>query len=431
MLITETEIKEMVNKVISLIKEGYLYHRGAGLDMNNPEPYHSEGRVQKWEGAGHETGSFGSGTYFTSIDPRDGNLSDDDKRLARGSYGVEGRFIRLKGDNGEGGWRNRSGLYRVDTSFYSNLYQLKSEKEGDLLKALMNGINGYVSYCDELNYDDGSGRDYKYIYMRERQNRYLKLTNLAKTLGLNFPWNYREFYKFAQEYKANTNIRQTPATIFMEKNGYNGVDATYGGKYDSYWEGSVIYDLNKVKGEIKPVKNPRDEFKLHNYDKSFSRDMYTDILNGRSDPQYFKDGEYGGEADDSSKILAALKRYPMVLSANKFWALPEDIKGKYLRILLTNIQRGFINIKDPYNWYKTDGMRELQNDAYIRAICENGVVDYVNLNDRLASNIYYELSKDWKYEDKNMIMSFINAYKGNSEDVFEEIKYTKEMNDLS
>ena len=149
------------------IEEDYLYHRGHDVDMENPRPHYSEGRWQKWEGAGHETGSFGSGMYFTSEYPRDGRFNDRDKDdIFNAKYNdnkKDERFIKI----GEY-------LYRVNTDFYKNLYKLKSENEGKILEDLMESINSFVRTLNSPNEKS----------TKLRQRYWLRIVREAKMLGL-------------------------------------------------------------------------------------------------------------------------------------------------------------------------------------------------------------------------------------------------------
>lgn len=395
------------------INENYLYHVGSVDNPENPTPYYSENRWNKWEGAGHETGSFGSGMYFTDAYPTDNRFNDERKTAIRNAefnpYYDGQRFIEI-GKN----------FFRVDTDFYKNLYVLKSEKEGDVLKELMSAVDSFVRHC--RNYEPND-----YTNMRYRQLRYLNIQRLCEMLGLNLPWNYKQMIEFGKKYCKDKSITQTPATIFMEKNGYNGVDASRAGKYNSYWEGSVIYNINKLENDIEPVKNPRDEFKLHY--SQFSNNMYSDILQGKTDPSYFKTGDYIDNPDSSQKVLMALKRYPMVLSSHKFWSMPEEIKPQYLKILYDNIKKGFINLNDSYygySYYQTNPIKELCSDNYIDNIIKYKIFPYINLNDKLTYNIFWELSMGtWKY-DKDTALGFLNTFNGDKDKYIDEINEIKE-----
>lgn len=373
----------------NVLQEVYLYHRGRDVDVDNPEPYRSENRWRKWEGSGHETGTFGSGMYFTSEDSYDNRFNDrekDDIFNAKYDATKDGeKFIKI----GEG-------LYRVDTDFFKNLYVLKSEKEGDLLVELMEAVNSYVRY---VAYDSHKST-------KNRQRLWMMMQHYSKLLGLRVPWDYRGLYEFAVSYVKDESIRQTPSTIFMEMNGYNGVDATRAGKYNSYWQGSVIYDLSKV-SDITPVSGPRDEFKLRYYGE-LDRTMTDDALSRKDSTSYYRDGKYGSAKEDPEQLLKALKRYPYVLEPSKFWSLPNEIKPKYLSMLYNNIRTGYVTASR----FSDTPIKRLMDKEYIKNIILYKAVKFINLDPKLTEALLHEFS--WGFTvDKETVLMFLNAYQGN------------------
>ena len=157
--------------------------------------------------------------------------------------------------------------------------------------------------------------------------------------------------------------------------------------------------------------------------------MYSDILQGKTDPSYFKTSDYIDNPDSSQKVLMALKRYPMVLSSKKFWSVPEEIKPQYLKILYDNIKKGFINLNDSYygySYYQTNPIKELCSDIYIDNIIKYKIFPYINLNDKLTYNIFWELSMGtWKY-DKDTALGFLNTFNGDKDKYIDEINEIKE-----
>ena len=377
------------------IEEDYLYHKGNDIDMENPEPHYSEARWQKWEGAGHETGSFGSGMYFTSEYPRDGRFDKQDQDdIFNAKYDPRNeseKFIRI-GEH----------LYRVNTDFFKNLYKLKSEGEGKILEDLMESINSFVR---TLNYPNEKST-------KLRQRYWLRIVREAKMLGLSMPWDYRGFYEFGLQYCKDTSIKQTPATIFMEKNGFNGVDATNAGKYDSYWQGSVIYDLGKVEKDMAPVLGPRDEWRLKMSDY-YNRNMTHDVLNNDATPTFYQKDDV--TKDSPEELLKALKRYSGVLPANRYWGLPEEIKRPYLMIVYRNIKSGFISSdKDTVSFHfkAYGGVKELCNDVYLKDIVRFQLYKFINIP-AVAGALLDALSwKTWWDIDKDTVLGFLNTYEG-------------------
>lgn len=333
----------------------------------SPTPYYSEGRNQKFEGVGHDTGSFGSGMYFKGEYPYEGDYDAAHKEMIRSSQNVDGRFIKV-GNN----------FFRVDTSFYSNLYVLRSEKEGDLLKDLMNGINEFVRlFNHEDNYDVRS--------IKKRQRLYLYFLDVCSILGLRLPFDYKGMCRFAIGYCKDKSINKTPATIFMEMNGYNGVDATYGGKYNSYWEGSVIYDLSKVSGPIEPVKRPRDEFGLR-YGFGRVASLTHAVLDGYNVGR----SHYDKKVDNDKELIYALKRYDKVLPGYQYSGLPDDMRMAYLNILYRNICNGYVKID-----------RELEDTLcehyYMKEIVGNGLECFKDISEKIARK--YEWTKELYFDE--------------------------------
>lgn len=388
------------------LNEAYLYHRGRNVDVQNPDPYHSEGRVHKWEGAGHETGSFGSGMYFTDAYPNDHRFSDETKAVIRKSeydprnYGE--RFIQVA-----------DGLYRVDTDFYKNLYILHSEGEGNVLEELMEKINAFVRNIYYANEDDPA-------WIKKRQRWWMVIQRNTKLLGLKLPWDYRGFCEFAKEYIANREIKQTPATIFMELNGFNGVDASLAGRYNTYHQGSVIYDLSKVEKHIVPAQGERDNFKLAHHD--LFRNLTDDLLDNKPYPTSFKSGEYASKPDDPQEVISALKRYGMVLPHNCFFSLPDNLKSIYLKILYRNIKNGLISLDPTYGYYPSRKNDKGALQEYVRDIIKMGAVDFMNIDDDITDSILNKLA--WGFEDRDNVIRFLNAYQGDITkfDDYNEIK---------
>ncbi len=387
--------QKMRNTAPKTVQERYLYHTGDIDNVDNPTPHYSEARWQKFEGSGHETGSFGSGMYFTSAYPHDGRWYRDDYKTAIN-----------KRERGEGPKKNLiqigDALYCVDTDFYKNLYVIKSEYEAKLLEGLMEAVNSFVR---TYNYD--SNRNTKW-----RQYRWLEINHIAKTLGIKVPWDYRGMCEFAQNYCKDTSIRPTPATIFMEKNGYNGVDATFGGKYDSYWQGSVIYDLSKVEQHIEPVTGPRDEMSIRfgEYGKNmadslFNQGRYSKLSNYNSDYDYRK-------LDNPQTVLMILKRYKHILPESNFYSLPDEVKSKYLDILYNNIQSGYIDIDaDRAFMNGVPSIKELTTDTYVKNIIKFKKIKFINLNPRVTGAIIHKIA--WGYGiDNDTAVAFVRAYKG-------------------
>ena len=400
-VIAPTLPQKSSNSAPKVVQERYLYHTGEVDNEENPTPHYSEARWQKFEGSGHETGSFGSGMYFTSAYPRDERWYRDEyksaiQRRERGE-GPQKNFIKI-GD----------ALYCVDTEFYKNLYVIKSEQEAKMLENLMEAVNSFVR-----SFNWGGNGSTSFSETRWRQYRWLQINNIAKKLGIGVPWDYRGLCEFAQWYCSDQSIRPTPATIFMEKNGFNGVDATYGGKYDSYWQGSVIYDLSKVEQHIEPVLGPRDEMRIRygQYERNLEDSIYDDESRYTGLASYNKDSDYR-RLDNPKGVLMALKRYRKILPTNQFWSLPDEVKGPYLDILYTNIKNGYVDTDHNRSWLNNaPSMKELCDETYVRDIIRLGKTKYMNLDPMVTRALVHKLS--WGYGiDKNTMRAFVDAYQG-------------------
>lgn len=393
------------------MQEDYLYHIGRNVDVNNPQPYYSEDRWRKWEGAGHETGSFGSGMYFTDAYPYDNRYNDEKKDAIKKAY-VDWR------KDGEKFIQIGDGIYRVNTDFFKNLYILKSQGEGEILEELMEKINAFVRSC---NYEDYRGTSFG---VKRRQRYWLVIQRNAKLLGLRVPWTYREFYNFAYSYIQDTTIKQTPATIFMEMNGFNGVDASRAGRYNSYHQGSVIYDLSKVETEMVPVQGTRDNFRLAHND--LYRTMTDDVLDNKASTSHFRDGKYGTEKDNPEELMKALRRYDMILDHSKFSSLPEEYKSEYLKVMYRNIKNGYISLDPSHGYYpgRKDNLRTIKE--YVKDFVRYQAYYFMNINPSITQGILNELS--WGYGiKKEVAINFVKSYNGDlSKDFPEDYEEVKE-----
>ena len=383
------------------VQENYLYHRGQVDDEDFPSPYRSEARWQKFDGSGHETGSFGSGMYFTDAHPFDDRFHDMYDKISGRECEKPGsrRFVKID-----------DALYSVDTEFYKNLYVVKSQNEAAMLVNLLEAVNSFF-------------RTFQWGWEKEtkrRQFRWLQINNIAQKLGLRVPWTYREMCEFAQKYVSDESIRQTPSTIFMELNGFNGVDASRGGKYNSYWQGSVIYDLSKVEQHMTPVLGPRNEWQLAHGGIVY-RNMYDDIVDQESNPTYYtKDDDTIKPKEDPQKLLQALKRYPYILPKFRYSGMPDDVRSKYLDILYRNIKSGYVIWEKDRTFFNgACSISELSEYNYLKDIIGFKKYYYINLEKSLTEAIFHKLAWGYGFEREDVI-GFINAYNGNVEQDFPE-----------
>ena len=184
---------------------------------HNMRPYLSD---NKFRMAGRETGHFGSGTYFSTY--------RDNDSLNQYRDGGNPNFIQV-GDN----------VYRVDFDLYKNLYRVSSKKQGAVLYTMLRNLNRMSNRISHLGRFNRSNAFY------DNADLYQKIKSNADGLGLKCP-SYYELTRMAQRLGQDEDNIRSLSTIFMEWNGYNGVNVSGIEYYDSRMHGSVIYDLSKV-----------------------------------------------------------------------------------------------------------------------------------------------------------------------------------------
>jgi hypothetical protein len=205
------------------------------------------------------------------------------------------------------------------------------------------------------------------------------------------------------------NIRSL-STIFMELNGYNGVNVSGIEYYDNRKHGSVIYDLSKVDSEFEEVspKNLFVGFGNYYYDNAVVHNGYSDniidSLNGESFPWY---NELNGMP--LSGAMRLLKNYTdsgNILDVYIIKGLKPDLIKRYLRIL-------FVKRPDNrfYNPIEDKMINGSESRYYTRLIDEYGAYYWVNYESRhdrrsILINLLNEFSRnlDWdlSIEEENV-----------------------------
>jgi len=334
-----------------MLKESeWNFHFGQNHDMR---PYVSDNKYQM---AGRETGHFGSGTYFSTYRGKDG--IDDYGDLNRNQ---NPNFIKV-GEN----------VYRVDFDLYKNLYRVRSKKQGDVLYTMLANLNhmanniAYMGHFNRFNAHYGNSR----LYQEIKAN--------ADGLGLKCP-SYYELTRMAQRLGQDEGDVRSFSTVFMEWNGYNGVNVSGIDYYDNTKHGSVIYDLSKVNTEMEEV-SPKSLY------TGYKESPYDDaVVQGFDDPRMEAlKGKYVGWYDklndmSLSDALRVLKNYTDSGNVLDYFTLkglnPELIK-RYMRILF---------VKNP-NGYWVDPMEKLvsgdESKYYARLIEEYGLYYWVNYESR-------------------------------------------------
>lgn len=287
-----------------IIKESeWNFHYGSNHDMR---PYVSD---SKFAMAGRETGHFGSGTYFSTY-------SGD--RLGEKFGGGNPNFIQI-GEH----------LYRVDFDLYKNLYRVRSKKQGDVLYTMCTELNhmyNKIAYMGQFNPRSAS---------YDNSENYQIIKRNAEALGLDCP-SYYELTRMAQNHDGN----QSFSTLFMEWNGYNGVNVSGIEYYDNTKHGSVIYDLSKTSGEMKEV-DVRLPFLMGNqpyndtvaYDKYGNSDVNISALKGEYLNWHKDIGKY--PLPQAMRILKNYTKSGNVLSPFDMEEMDDKLLKLYLGILFS------------------------------------------------------------------------------------------------
>ena len=304
-------------KQYGVLKESeWNFHFGK---EHNGKPYISDNKYQM---AGRETGHFGSGTYFSTYKGEFDNRSSVVDKYGDG-YGVSNpNFIEVADH-----------IYRVDFDLYKNLYRVRSKRQGDVLYTMLADLNHMFNritvngnfYPNRARYDNSD------LYQRIKAN--------ADGLGLRCP-SYYELTRMAQRHEGV----QSFSTLFMEYNGYNGVNVSGVDYYDNTKHGSVIYDLSKVNDDMEEVtpKELYSGYKDSSYDNTvvqgYSGNPRIEALKGEYIDWYYKLNDMS-----LSSALRLLKNYTSsgeILGYFIVSKLNEELIKRYLRILFVKKPRG-------------------------------------------------------------------------------------------
>lgn len=394
-----------------VIKESeWNFHFGQNHDMR---PYMSDNKRQM---GGRETGHFGSGTYFSTY--RDVNDIDNYGEL---SDNHNPNFIEVYDH-----------VYRVDFDLYKNLYRVRSKKQGDILYTMMKNLNtmyNRIAYMGYFNFNEAN-YDNAYYYQIIKRN--------AEALGLRCP-SYFELTRMAQRHEGI----QSFSTVFMEWNGYNGVNVSGVEYYDNTKHGSVIYDLSKVDTEMEEVKpnNLYTGFKDSSYDDTIVSNGYGDEILDSLKGEYITwcDKLNSMSIPRAMRVLKNFTNSGNILNYFTVKELKPELIKRYLRLLYVKNPNGYWN--DPIYDEIING-----NTAkyYAQLIEEYGAYYWLNYVPRkkgygsilinLLSNFTWELpwgiSKEEERKKKeeylNKLMFYMNRdlfeYEKEyiSEDYFEE-----------
>ena len=404
-LINDSLYENVLTK--NLNESEWNYHFSKLDKEHTLEPYVSDNKLQM---AGRETGHFGSGTYFSTFPEKGLNGKYKDNQTPN--------FIKV-GEN----------TYRVDFDLYKNLYRVKSKKQGDILYTMCYSLNrmyNNIAYRGEFKKKDAK-YDNAYLYQIIKAN--------ADALNLKCP-SYYELTRMAQNHKGE----QSFSTLFMEYNGYNGVNVSGIDYYDNTKHGSVIYDLSKVGGEMEQV-NPKSLFSGFNqrsYNNTIAQTDYDDAVGNSLAGDY---PMWQNNLNDMpmNKALRLLKNYTMngkTISDYSMLNLNNKLLERYLRILYTSITN---------KWQYYDDIEYAATDyenisSFIEAINKTKSYYWANLANGKISMLIEMLKRlpiDWdltveeenrqKKEYLDMLLGYLNRGLTKKEKEYIEKNYYEEL----
>jgi hypothetical protein len=179
---------------------------------------------------GRGTGHFGSGTYLSTYKQiSDFNVdSSKVKDILTKNYGKP--LIKVDG-----------GTYAIDLDRY-NLYKPKNEKHAEILFELLKNIND-LFYAVEANPNSALKKEYLTDILDSCKKLNLKFTKeFVKKIKYEVLPNYSKNWRGSEDLKYRASI----STMFMEDNGWNGVNVNNIPMFDNTRHGSVIYDMKSV-----------------------------------------------------------------------------------------------------------------------------------------------------------------------------------------
>jgi hypothetical protein len=179
---------------------------------------------------GRGTGHFGSGTYLSTYKQiSDFNVdSSEVKDILTKNYGKP--LIKVDG-----------GTYAIDLDRY-NLYKPKNEKHAEILFELLKNIND-LFFSVESDTNSVLKKGYLTDILDSCKKLNLKFTKeFVKKVKYEVLPNYSKNRRGGEDLKYIASI----STMFMEDNGWNGVNVNNIPMFDNTRHGSVIYDMKSV-----------------------------------------------------------------------------------------------------------------------------------------------------------------------------------------
>ena len=377
-ILEENQLRRVFSDMLR--ESEWNFHFGNDHDM---KPYRSDNRYRM---LGRETGHFGSGTYFSTY-----KGSDSVKDYGDSNPNKNPNFIKIGGS-----------VYRVDFSIYKNLYRVRSKEQGDLLYTMMRNLNGFFNRVNfmgdfvpkEANYDNATR------YQIIRQN--------AEALGLKCP-SYYELTRMAQNHGKDKEAIQSFSTLFMEWNGFNGVNVSGVEYYDNTKHGSVIYDLSKTDTEMEEISpvNLYTGSRNSAYDDTIASNGFNDYTERsiRGDDLFWTDELNNMKLPKALRLLKNYTDSGKILEPYQIKKMNDELAKRYLRLIYVKRPKGYWS--DP-----------IEDDMFGYKNCDR----YIDLIDKYKA--YYWVNYQCKGKWKSVLVKLLSNFSSNAmwEDNTEELK---------
>ena len=392
----------------------HISRDGGEHDMR---PYGSDNKYQM---VGRDTGHFGSGTYFSTY-PRNGYK---DKYTGKGDNNPE--FIKVDDK-----------VYRVDFDLYKNLYRVNSKRQGDVLFTMLQRCNAFFNQINDM------GKFNQRYASYNNAKLYQEIKANANALGLKCP-SYYDLTRMAQSHQGV----QSFSTVFMEYNGFNGVNVSGIDYYDNTLHGSVIYDLSKTNGDMEQIK-PKDLFNVRDGGQSNTLaykwdDIKMNALEGN-------DYMYSDKLKDMDKVtlMRVLKNNiasGKPISVFRLRELGEDVIKSYLKlayqtytgveILDGDQSKYFVELIDKYklyywvNYFKsnTSGLIALLHYKSYEVDWNLSDEEVIDAQRKIFNELKPYLHRELEWKEEKFLMDFLGENKDTNENKRYNITHDMKIN---
>ena len=233
----------------------------------------------------------------------------------------------------------------------------------------------------------------------------------ADALNLKCP-SYFELVRMAQRHTG----QQSFSTVFMEYNGYNGVNVSGIDFYDNTTHGSVIYDLSKVNTDMQEVR-PKAlwGYGQNSYDGTVVYDYFDDINMQALDGNLMSDNVKKLPSLPLAQAMRVLKNYTKsgnVLDTFQFKYIGDDLTRRYLTMMYKH------NPTDSWNNPLCD---EFLDRRYAEVIVNMGLYFWANYTSKKGSMLLemldafsfmmdWNLSAEEEYNQKKQFLETVMKY---------------------